>query len=123
MANSVLTKQTSLSGEEVFTRAVQFFSTEKWRATTQSTRSATFEGKPPLSWFLLLVVLLSFFCFVLPGLILYFIVIRRSQRRFLNLVITTTPLNQGTEVTVTYPGQAKNLTARFLAALPELATP
>jgi len=89
---------------------------------TQSARSATFEGRPPVPWFMLLLVILSFFCFVLPGLILYVVIIRRS-RRFQNLVVTATPMSQGTEVVVTYPGHAKKLAARFLAALPELTVP
>ena len=120
MADSVLNKQTNLSGEEVITRAVQFFSTEKWRATTQSGRSATFEGRPPIPWFMLLFTIMAYCCFFIPGVIMYILVIKKL-RRFQNLVVTTTSMSKGTEVVVTYPSHAKKLAMRFLAALPELS--
>ena len=50
MADLVDEAQTTLAPQEVISRAVQFFTTEKWRATTQSDRIATFEGKPPIPW-------------------------------------------------------------------------
>jgi len=120
MADSILNKQTNLSGEEVITRAVQFFSTESWRPTSQSARTATFEGKPPIPWLLMLVTVGAYFCFVIPGVIMYFVVFKK-MRRFQNLVVTVTPMNKGTEVLVTHPAQAKKLARRFLAALPDLA--
>jgi len=120
MADSILNKQTNLSGDEVITRAVQFFSTEKWRATTQSGRSATFEGRPPIPWFMLLFTFIGYLCCIIPGIILYIMVIKKL-RRFQNLVVTATPMSKGTEVVVTYPSHAKKLAERFLAALPELS--
>jgi hypothetical protein len=119
MADSVLTKQTSLSGEEVVTRAIQFFSTENWRATSQSPRNATFEGRPPIPWFMMLLMIAGYICCIVPGIIIKIMVIKK-MRRFQNLVVTTATMNQGTEVTVTYPSHAKNLAERFLAALPDL---
>ena len=50
-----------------------------------------------------------------------YIVVIKKMRRFQNLVVTATPMSKGTEVTVTYPGHAKKLAQRFLAALPELS--
>jgi len=41
-------------------------------------------------------------------------------RRLQNLVVATTPVSEGTEVTVTYPSHAKELAERFLAALQEI---
>jgi hypothetical protein len=120
MADSVLNKQTSLSGEEAITRAVQFFSTENWRATTQSARSATFQGKAPIPWFMLFLTIIGYICCFVPGFIMYIMVIKKL-RRFQNLVVTVTPMSRGTEVVVTYPSHAKKLAARFLAALPELS--
>lgn len=119
MADLILNKQTSLSGEEVITRAVQFFSTEKWRATTQSTRSATFQGRPPIPWFMLLLTIIGYFCCLVPGIIMYFLVIKKL-RQFQNLVVTAAPLSRGTEVTVTYPSHSKKMAQRFLNALPDL---
>ena len=120
MADSVLNKQTNLAGDEVITRAVQFFSTESWRATSQSPRAATFEGRPPVPWVMILLTVIGYICCFVPGIIMYFMVIKKL-RRFQNLVVTTTPMSRGTEVVVTYPSHAKNLAARFLAALPELS--
>lgn len=119
MADSILTKQTNLSGEEVVTRAIQFFSTESWRTTSQSPRNATFEGRPPVPWFLILLMIAGYLCCVVPGIIIQIMVIRKL-RRFQNMVVATTPMPQGTQVTVTYPTHAKKLAERFLAALPGL---
>jgi len=120
MADSVLNKQTNLSGDEAITRAVQFFSTENWRAATQSARSATFQGRPPIPWFMLLFTFIGYLCCIIPGVIMYIMVIKKL-RRFQNLVVTVTPMSKGTEVVVTYPSHAKKLAARFLDALPELS--
>ncbi len=120
MADSILTKQTSLAGDEVVTRAVQFFSTESWRTTSQSPRAATFEGRPPIPWFMLLLTVVGYLCCVIPGIIMYIVVIKK-MRRFQNIVVTATPMAKGTEVTVTHPDHVKKLAGRFLAALPELS--
>jgi len=122
MADSVLTKQTTLAGEEVVTRAIQFFSTENWRATTQSSRNATFAGRPPIPWLLLLLTIVGYLCCVVPGVIMYIAFVRK-MRRLQNLVVVVTAASDGTEVTVTYPGSAKKLVERFLAALPALPSP
>jgi hypothetical protein len=119
MADSILTKQTSLAGEEVVTRAIQFFSTENWRTTSQSTRNATFEGRPPIPWFMMLLTIVGYCCCIIPGIIVKIMVIKK-MRRFQNIVVAVTAMNQGTEVTVTHPDHAKKLAGRFLAALPEL---
>lgn len=120
MADSILNKQTGLSGEEVITRAVQFFSTESWRTTSQSPRAATFEGRPPIPWFMLLLTAIGYLCCLVPGIVMWFLVIRKA-RRFQNLVVTATPVGRGTEVVVTYPSHARKLAGRFLDALPELS--
>jgi hypothetical protein len=119
MADQLLNKQTNLSGEEVVTRAVQFFATAKWRPTSQSARSATFEGKVPIPWFMMLLTVVGFFLCLVPGIIMYIMVIKKLHR-FQNLVVTTTPMSRGTEVTVTYPGHARSLAQSFLDALPAL---
>lgn len=119
MADSILQKQTNLSGEEIITRAVQFFSTESWRTTSQSARTATFEGRPPIPWFMLMFTIIGYLCCIVPGIIMYIMVIKK-MRRFQNLVVTVTPMSTGTEVVLTYPSHAKNLAARFLKALPDL---
>jgi hypothetical protein len=117
MADLVLNRHTSLSSEETITRAIQFFATAKWRPTTQSSRAATFEGRPPIPWFMLLLTVVGFMACFFPGMILYMMTIKKL-RRFQNLVVTTTPATNGADVVVMYPKQAKNLAERFSSALP-----
>jgi len=120
MADLILNKQTPLSGEEVITRAVQFFSTAQWRPTTQSARAATFEGRLPIPWFMMLLTILGYCCCLVPGIIMKIMIIKK-MRRFQNLVVATTTITGGTEVTVTYPPHSKKLAQGFLDALPNLA--
>ncbi len=98
-------------------RAVQFFTNENWRAQSQTNRIATFVGLAKIPWFQLLLSVLLFLCFVVPGLIYYILVIRKI-RRLQNIVVTTTPLASGCDVTVTYPPHAHKLVDSFFAALP-----
>jgi hypothetical protein len=117
MADQVSTKKTVLAPDEAIVRAVQFFSTERWRTTSQSSRSVTFEGKPPFPFFTILFTVIGFMLCVVPGLIMYYLFVRKMYR-FYNLVVTATGGESGTEVTVSYPGFAASLVNRFLKALP-----
>jgi hypothetical protein len=117
MADLVTQGKTSLTCEDVIVRAVQFFSTENWRPTGQSARTATFQGKPKIPWFMLLLTVLGFLACILPGIIMYIMVIRKMYR-FLNIVVTANPISGGSEVVVQYPQPAEKLARRFLEALP-----
>ena len=119
MADIVITERTSLPGEELTTRAIQFFSTQNWRVTSQSARAVTFEGRTPIPWFHMLCVILGFMFCVVPGLILYFTLIKKV-RRFQNIVVTASPVEGGTDVSITHPPHAKGLVKKFLAALPPI---
>lgn len=119
MAELVATAITSLPPEETIERAVIFFPGEKWRARTHSARTATFEGRPPIPWGMIFLTVIAFIAFVVPGLILYFIVIRRMYR-LQNLVVSAAPVSKGAEVTIRYPKQAKKLVKNFLSALPDI---
>ena len=120
MADKVVNGKTSLPSEEVIIRAVQFFSTEKFRTSSQSGRAATFDGRPPIPWFMILLTIIGLICCVVPGVIMYIMVIRKMLR-FHNLVVTASPIDGGTEVSVTHPDWAAAKAKRFLAALPPLA--
>jgi hypothetical protein len=120
MAALVANGKTSLPADEVIVRAVQFFSTERWKATSQSGRTATFEGKPPIPWFMLFLTFLGFLALIVPGIIMYVMVIRKMYR-FVNLVVTANPASGGTDVSVSHPKSAAKLANRFLAALPPAA--
>lgn len=117
MADVVTQGKTSLGPEDVIVRAVQFFSTENWRPTSQSQRAATFQGKPPIPWFMLLLTIVGFIACIVPGVIMYIMVIRKMYR-FQNLVVTANPIPGGAEVVVQYPKPAAVLATRFLDALP-----
>ena len=118
MADVVTQGRTSLGPDEVIVRAVQFFSTEKWKPTSQSQRTATFEGKPPIPWLMLLLTVIGFLACFLPGIIMYIMVIRKLHR-FHNLVVTANPIPGGAEVVTQYPNNTGDLVARFLQALPQ----
>ena len=110
-------EETSLGPDDVIVRAVQFFSTENWRPTTQSQRAATFQGKPPIPWFMLLLTVLGFIMCIVPGIIMYIMVIRKLYR-FQNLVVTANSISGRTQVVIQYPKPAATLARRFLEALP-----
>ena len=122
MADIVVNQKTSLSGEDVTTRAIQFFSTQNWRVTSQSARAVTLAGRVPIPWFHMLCVILGFLFCLLPGVILYFMLVRKV-RKFQNMVVTVAPIDGGTDVSITHPPHAKGLVEKFLSALPPLASP
>lgn len=117
MAELVSNKTTSISPDEVIVRAVQFFSTGRWETTSQSSRSITFRGKPPFPWITIFFMFIGFLLCIIPGLIMYFVFVRKIYR-FYNLVVTTTSAEDGTHVTVSHPSFASSLVSRFFDALP-----
>ena len=120
METIITNKDTSLGGEEVIVRAVQFFSTEKWRITTQTSRSVTFQGRPRIPWFMICLTILGFFICLLPGIILYVWVIRKMYG-FVQLVITVSPISGGSQICIQSPKTANKLVNKFVEALPPLS--
>jgi hypothetical protein len=120
MADSVLTGCTSLSGEDVVVRAVQFFSSGNWTPTTQSSRAVTFQGKPPIPWGLMILTYLGFLACVVPGIILYIKVIKKLNQ-FQNLVLTTSAEGGSTGIVIQCPPRAAKLAEQFLETLPKEA--
>jgi hypothetical protein len=118
MPDLVVTRYTTLAADEVLVRAVQFFTNENWRAQSQTNRVATFVGVPKIPWLQLMLAILLTFCFIIPGLIYYLLVIRKI-RQLQNLVVTTTPKEVGCDVVVTYPSYARRYVDSFFAALPD----
>lgn len=121
MADRVATGRTTLTTEEVIVRAIQYFSTEKFRATSQSARAVTFEGKPPIPWGMLLLIIVGYICCVVPGLIMQFMLIRKMYR-FYSLIVAANPIEGGSEVSVTYPDFAGSLVPQFLSVLDPLVS-
>src|SRR6185436_2268228 len=122
MAEHVYSFRTTLAPEDVVVRAVQYFSTTKWRPSGQSGRTATFQGMPPIPWVHMLMTILATFCFVLPGLVYYFFVIQKL-RQFQNLVVAATPIVGGSEVVINYPSFASPLVNEFTKNMPLLDAP
>ncbi len=118
MADKVMNSRTSLGSDEVISQAVQAFTAGKFRTSSQSGRIATFDGMPPIPWFMLLLTILGFLFCVIPGIIMYFLVIRK-MRRFHSLVVTVSPVPGGTDVSVKYPDWAGNTVQRFMNSLPK----
>ncbi len=122
MADFVANSKTSISSQETIVRAVQFFAREKFRTSSQSDRVATFDGMPPIPWGLLFLTIIAFAACIVPGIIMYFVAIKKL-RRFQNLVVTANPIDGGTEVSISHPKWAANQVKRFFEVLPPLAAP
>ena|SRR5215208_554268 len=119
MSDQVANGKTSLGAEEVIVRAVQYFSSTKWRPSGQSGRTATFQGMPPIPWFLILVTVVGLVACIVPGILCYILLIQKA-RRFHNLVVTANPLPGGTEVVINYPEFASSTVDQFMRSLPPL---
>lgn len=117
MPELVANIRTSLTPEEVILRAIPFFTGEKWRTQSHSARIATFVGRPKIPWLLIFITIFSFLFFVIPGIIMYFFVVRKMAR-FQNIVVTSNPTSNGSEVVITYSKHAKKLVNKFIATLP-----
>lgn len=115
-ADQVLTIQTALSPDDVLVRAVQFFTTSSWRAQSQSTRSATFVGRPKVPIVLLVLAIIGLIACVVPGVVLYVLVIAK-MRQLQNIVVTATPTPRGSQVVVSSPAHARTLAREFARAL------
>ena len=117
MAELVQTKKTSLAPQDVMMRAVQYFTTGKWRAQSQSERIATFVGRPPIPIGLLILTIIGFMCCIIPGIILYIMAIKKVIQ-LQNIVVTANPTESGSEVTVKHSKSATNLVTEFVSLLP-----
>ena len=120
MADIVMNKKTHLDCEEVIVRAVQFFSTENWQVTSQSGRAVTLKGKGRVPIGFLILTIIALVACVIPGIILYFCVIRQMQG-FQNMVVTASPIQGGSEVSISHPKSSKKLADKFMMALPSMA--
>jgi hypothetical protein len=101
---------------------VQFFCNEKFTIQTQSTRNATFRGKPPFPCGLLILTLIGYAIFIIPGLVIHITMLRKLYK-FQHLVITVTPISSMTEVSFSYPDWAHHQVTRFIGALPQASSP
>jgi hypothetical protein len=119
MADLLSNTKTTLSNQETVVRAVQFFAREKFRTSSQTDRIATFDGMPPIPWGMLLLTIIAFMACIVPGIIMYFVAIKKI-RRFQNLVVTANPIAGGTEVSISHPKWARKHVERFLQILPPL---
>ncbi len=122
MPDLVYKFHSALVPEEVIVKAVQHFSSSDWRPTGQSNRTATFQGKPPLPWGLILLTIVGFALCVIPGILCYIFLIQRFYK-FHNLVVTVNPIAGGSEVIVSYPDFASEPARLFPYTIPLLADP
>ena len=119
MAQLTITAQskTTLAGQEVIIKAIHFFTSERWRTQSQTERGATFVGRPRIPWILIFFTFIAFCFFIIPGIIMYILVIRKAYR-FQNIVITTSPIDNATDVSITCSKNAKKIVQQFLLTLP-----
>ena len=120
-ANTTLqaSAKTSHSYEDVIVGAMQFFGAEDWRAMDQTARKVVFRGRPSLPWYMLLLMTAGFLAFVIPGVALYILHVRKTYW-FTNIVVTATPIRGGTQVVIQYPEPVAKLAARFVGNLPPI---
>lgn len=97
---------------------MQFFGAEDWRTTEQTARTVVLRGRPRIPWYMLLLMTMGFLAFVVPGVALYLLHIRKTYW-FTNIVVTATPVKGGTEVVIQYRSEAAApIAQRFVAGLP-----
>ncbi len=120
MAELTASCRTSLAGEDIIVRAVQFFTNDRWRVQSQSARVATLIGRPKIPVGLILLTIVGLLFFIVPGFLLYILVIRRAIR-LQNIVVTVTPVPNGSDVIITYPKTVSKLANAFIDSLPKLA--
>lgn len=119
MADLVANKHTSLDAEEVVVRSVQFFTTGKWRAQSQSTRIATFVGRPPVPIGMLLLTVIGFALCIVPGILFYILAVRKAIQ-LQNIVVTAAPASAGgSDVVVKHSKTATKLVRDFVNSLPD----
>ncbi len=118
MAELAASTKTSDGYEDVIVGAMQFFGAEDWRATDQTARTVVLRGRPRIPWYMLLLMTLGFLAFVIPGVALYLVHIRKAYW-FTNIVVSAAPVKGGTDVVVQYGSRAAApLARRFMAELP-----
>ena len=112
--------KTNLDGKEVIVKAIHFFTSERWRLQSQSESNAVFVGKTPIPWGFLVLEVMGFFFFIIPGIILYILVAKKFG--FQNIVVSIAPINEGTDVSMTFSKSAKKLVQQFLITLPSASS-
>jgi len=108
--------KTTFDGQEVIIKAIHFFTNERWRLQSQTDRTAIFVGRPPTPWIFILLTFIAFFFFVIPGIIMYIMVIRKSLR-FQNIAVSTNSIFKETNVDITCSKTAKKIVQQFLITL------
>src|ERR1700739_2058459 len=107
----------SLEGREVVTRAIHFFTDDRWQLKSQTDHTITFPGNAPTPWFLIIMTVIGYLFFILPGLIMTYM-IRAKLRKFQNIVLSVSPADGGTNVSATCSKKANGIVRKFLATLP-----
>lgn len=118
MADLVADKHTSLSPDDVVVRSVQFFTTGRWRAQSQSQRIATFVGRPPIPIGMLILTVIGFAFCIVPGIVFYVLAVRKAIQ-LQNIVVTANPASDGgSDVIVKHSKTAATLVRDFVNSLP-----
>lgn len=133
MKNQDLKYQTTLQSEEVILKAVHFFTDERYQVQTQAERTVIFAPRFELPLgSIIMFIGGAILCATLVGaiigvplLIIGAISVAKAKSRARGsrgaLVITTTPIKEGAEITITHPPRAfrtSKLVKKFVETLP-----
>lgn len=116
MPDLQVSKVTAMKPADVMVRAVRFFTAQRWRVKSQNGTIATFTGAARLDWPHRLRVILLTLCLIVPGILYYFLGVRRSRREQ-TVCVELMPAGERCKVMVTYPAEDSELIVEFLAGL------
>lgn len=116
MPDLLVNKVTAMKPADVMARAVNFFTAQNWRVQSKNGSIAVFVGVPRLRRLQMLMAALLTLCFIVPGVLYYFLEIR-GCRREQTISIDLKPQGERCEVVVTYPPGNGDLIIHFLADL------
>jgi hypothetical protein len=116
MPDLQVSKVTALKPAEVMIRTVRFFTAQHWRVKSQNGTIATFTGLSRLDWSQRVMVIVLTLCLVVPGILYYFLGIRRGRREQ-TVCVDLMPEGERCKVMVTYPAEDSELIVEFLAGL------
>lgn len=122
MACHTIATSTTASPEEILTAAVHYFASERFTTTSRTSRNVTFAGRPEFPRGMIAIVALGYVCFIVPGIILQFTLVRKLSKPH-SLVVTVSPAPPHTAVHINYPGWLSCQVRQFIVGLPHIGSP
>ena len=111
MPQKSINAKVSLSSDEVIIRATHYFAGGLINVKNQTENTVTFDGRISTNWGLSIFHVLTLGLFHLPG---------WKRRRMVTIVVTTAPIENGSEVAIVHPNSMKKRINDFLGQLPAI---